>query len=74
MAAQQHAIVEIKAATSQFLPRLCSYTLILYWIKSFSLSMAEAGSEAGVSSDAAPTIKPKIVEKVRAIPFAFRST
>jgi hypothetical protein len=36
--------------------------------------MAEAGSEAGVSSDAAPTIKPKIVEKVRSIPFAFRST
>jgi hypothetical protein len=30
--------------------------------------MAEAGSEADVQSDAAPTLKPKIVEKVGSIP------
>ncbi len=29
------------------------------------LHMAEAGREAHVSSDASPTIKPKVVEKVR---------
>jgi hypothetical protein len=30
--------------------------------------MSEVGSDADVHSDAAPTLKPKIVEKVRSMP------